>query len=95
MLIFFFLTLVLPSNTPTSSNDLDVTVIYAMFRNTINILKPAKGWGQVPDKNDTKTADDIERVRRYRNKISHANSSEMETDEFNDSALDLISVSLL
>lgn len=93
MLIFFSLTSVLPSNTPTSSSDLDFTVIYAMFRNTINISKPTKGWGQVPDKNDTKTADDIERVRIYRNKISLANSSEMKTDDFNESTLDLISVS--
>lgn len=64
-----------------------------MIRNTTNILKPTKGWGQIPSSNDTRTADDVERVRNYRNKISHATSSEMKTKDFNESALDLISVS--
>lgn len=68
--------------------------MYAMFRNTINILPPTRGWGETPDANDKRKADDIERIRIYRNKISHENSSEMSTNDFNKSALDLIWVRL-
>lgn len=79
---------------PSSSKDLDVTTIYAMFRNTIDIPGPPKGWGRTPGENDTQTADDIERVRLYQNKICHTNSSEMTTVDFNESVLDLIVVIL-
>lgn len=68
--------------------------MYAMFRNTINISPPTRGWGQTPDANDNGKADDIERIRIYRNKISHENSSDMTTNDFNKSALDLIWVIL-
>lgn len=93
-LIFFSLIQVLPGTAPQSSSDLDVTTMYAMFRNTINILPPTRGWGQTPEANDKGKADDIERIRIYRNKISHENSSEMTTNDFNKSALDLIWVIL-
>lgn len=65
-----------------------------MFRNTIDIPDPSKGWGRTPGENDTQTADDIERVRLYQNKICHTNSSEMTTVDFNESVLDLIGVIL-
>lgn len=51
--------------------------MYAMFRNTINISQPTRGWGQTPDANDIREADDIERIRIYHKKISHENSSRM------------------
>lgn len=81
---------VLPKSPPSSSSDLDITIIYSMFRNSIDIQKPSKGWGRTPDENDRSIGDDIERVRIYRNKICHENSFEMTTAEFNKSALDLI-----
>lgn len=81
-----------PSSTPSSSRDLDITQMYSMFRNSIRINPPTKGWGKTPDINDTNTADDIERIRFHRNRISHGSSSEMATDDFNDSVLDLIMV---
>lgn len=68
--------------------------MYAMLRNTIKISPPTRGWGQIPAANDKGKADDIERIRIYRNKISHENSSNMTTKEFNKSALDLIWVIL-
>lgn len=68
--------------------------MHAMFRNTINISPPTRGWGQTPEANDKGKADDIERIRIYRNKISHENSSDMTTNDFNKSALDLIWVIL-
>lgn len=88
---FFFLQIA----TPSSSKDLDVTTIYAMIRNTIEIPGPSKGWGRAPGENDTQIADDIERVRLYQNKICHANSSEMTTVDFNESVLDLIGVHVI
>lgn len=36
-------------------------------------------------------ADDVERIRRYRNNLSHDTSMEMKTDIFNNRALELIS----
>lgn len=66
-----------------------------MFRNSTTLPKPKRGWGQAPDVNDTNIEDDVERIHLYRNKISHANSAEMTTDDFNASALDLIGVTYL
>lgn len=66
-----------------------------MFRNTISISHPTKVWGQIPCINDVKTADDIERVRIYHKKITNASSTELKTDDFNDTFLGLIWVSQL
>lgn len=93
MCVCFSYISVLPKSPPSSSSDLDITILYSMFRNSIDIQKPSKGWGRTPDENDRSIGDDIERVRIYRNKICHENSFEMTTAEFNKSALDLIGVS--
>lgn len=63
-----------------------------MFRNTVKIRPPGKGWGKTPAINNTNEADDIERIRNHRNKISHGNSSKMTTSDFNESTLDLVMV---
>lgn len=85
----------LPSFTPTSTSDLDISLMYSIFRNAIAMPNPRKGWGNYPDANDKDISDDIERIRHYRNKISHENSAEMTTEDFNTSVLELISVSIL
>lgn len=82
----------LPSSPPSSSQDLDISLMYAMIRNTVKIRPPSKGWGMTPAINNTNEADDIERIRNHRNKISHGNSSKMTTTDFNESTLDLIMV---
>lgn len=69
--------------------------MYAMLRNTGNLSPPTKGWGKLPGKNDIKPADDIERLRYYRNKICHENSSKMTTADFNKFVLDFVSVSCI
>lgn len=46
----------------------------------------------MPEKNDIGKGDDIERIHQYRNLICHKDASEMNTDEFNESTLDLIEV---
>lgn len=85
----------LPSSTPSSTSDLDVSLMYSIFRNAIVMPSPSKGWGNFPDASNQNISDDIERIRHYRNKISHENSAEMTTEEFNTSVLELISVSIL
>lgn len=92
-MIFFSLISVLPTNTPTWLTYFDETALYEISANDLSILHPTKGWGQFPGRNDVKTADVFERVRIYINKIRYANSSEMKTDDFNDSALEMIWVS--
>lgn len=62
--------------------------MYLVIQNTSNIGRPTNGWGQLPGKNDIKPADDIERLRNYRNKICHESSSEMTTKDFNEFVLD-------
>ena len=42
--------------------------------------------------NDRKIADDFNRIRKHRNKLSHAVSLEMATEDFNDAVLELIEV---
>ena len=66
--------------------------MYALFRHALDLKAPANGWGKAPGINDTNTADDIERIRIYRNEISHTLSYEMDTEHFNDSVLDLLRV---
>lgn len=41
---------------------------------------------------DQEIADDLEKIRKYRNKICHSVSWEMTTEDFNNSVLDLIGV---
>lgn len=80
----------LDKNKPSSSKDLDVTLMCAIIRNLNCITKPTNGWGKEPKKSDITMADDVERIRHYRNSLCHDTSTEMKTDDFNNSALELI-----
>lgn len=75
---------------PSNSNDLDISVLYSILRN-IGDLKTSD-WGKLPGNCDRSPVNDIERIRIYRNKISHEKSYMMTTEEFNKSALELIEV---
>lgn len=77
---------------PSSSKELDISLMCAIIRNLDYITEPKQGWGKEPKKNDITMADDVERIRRYRNSLSHDTSMEMKTDDFNNRALELISV---
>lgn len=68
--------------------------MYDIFRNFLSLNAPKKGWGNKPDDDNTDIADDIERIRIYRNNICHSNCSELTTKEFNELMLDLIGVRL-
>lgn len=88
--IFYFSDL--KKNKPSSSKELDISLMCAIIRNSDYITEPKQGWGKKPKKNDITMADDVERIRRYRNNLSHDTSMEMKTDIFNNRALELISV---
>lgn len=64
----------------------------AIMNNVPHMFISKSGWGKQPSDNDTSTSDDIERIRQKRNLICHENALNMETSDFNKSALDLIRV---
>ena len=66
--------------------------MYALSRKCIKLKPPSKGWGKKPSVNDTNTADDIERIHFYRNRICHKHHFGMTTQDFNEDTLDLIGV---
>lgn len=66
--------------------------MYTIIRNVCQVQPPKNGWGKQPNDNDTGISDDIERIRHKRNLICHENALNMETSNFNKSALDLIRV---
>ena len=56
---------------PTST-DMDFTALYCLIRNLLprsKLTPPSKGWGATPDPHQTKVADDVERLRGYRNML--------------------------
>lgn len=63
--------------------------MYTMYRN-LNLN--SRKWGEIPEKNEISEADDIERIRYYRNCVCHSDASEMETTQFNPWMLDLLGV---
>jgi hypothetical protein len=54
-----------------TSKKFDITLFYKIIRNTADVKKPTKGWGEEPDPSDIEPADDLERVRICRNSLSH------------------------
>lgn len=87
--IFFYLAL--NGKDLREPEGLDISVMYTILKRS-KLTKPTRGWGKRPHQNDTRVADDVERIHYYRNKISHLDASEMETAVFNNSVLDLIGV---
>lgn len=65
-------------------------MMYTIIRNACQVQPPTRDWGKQPNDDDTSTLDDIERIRHKRNLICHENALNMETSDFNKSALDLI-----
>ncbi|XP_078341382.1 uncharacterized protein LOC144627665 isoform X2 [Crassostrea virginica] len=83
------ITAILPKTTPSSFEDLDVSVMCAMFQYLYE-KSPTKGWENDPGDDDKEIADDVKRIRMCRNKISHVASTQMTTEDFNDSVINLI-----
>lgn len=77
-------------DTKITLKDADISLMYQLLKNKIK-ENPRLGWGNPPGRDNNKTADDIERIHRSRNYICHKDASEIETTEFNDLVIDLIS----
>ncbi|XP_071170985.1 uncharacterized protein [Mytilus edulis] len=65
-----------------SYDSLDISLIYILLRQFSLINSPTNNWGVVPGENDTKVADDVERIRYFRNKIAHMCSTNIGKVEF-------------
>lgn len=65
--------------------------MYLIIRNLWKGAKPQNGWGENPMGNHIETADDIERIRHYKNLVCHFDSG-IDTYVFNSSCLDLFRV---
>ncbi|CAG2243021.1 unnamed protein product [Mytilus edulis] len=63
---------------------MDITLIYKLLRQLSLISPPTNGWGNKPEKTDMKLADDVERIRRYRNHLAHRCNTNIGKDEFDD-----------
>lgn len=92
----FLFNLEFPDKKPSSSNELDISQMNAMFQFSIfksssSMLK-SKRRHKDKTKNYQKIADDFNIIRKHRNNISHAVSLEMTTENFNDCVIDLIGV---
>lgn len=79
----------LRKGTKSSSKSLDITLMYLIIRNLWEGAIPQNGWGKIPKENHVDTADDIERIRHYRNLFYHSDDSGIDTNVFNFSCLDL------
>lgn len=69
--------------------------MYSLIRNLKCFKDPKNGWGQKPTTSDIGMADDMERIRHYRNELFHENPSAMKTPKFNETVLELIWVIVL
>ncbi|VDI17289.1 Hypothetical predicted protein [Mytilus galloprovincialis] len=72
------------ANSSNSYDSMDITLIYKLLRQLSLISPPTNGWGNKPEKADMKLADDVERIRRYRNHLAHRCNTNIGTDEFDD-----------
>lgn len=60
-----------------------------------NLNLNIQNWNIDPGENEIDEADDIKRIRRYRNDVCHSDASEIKTTAFNTCMLDLLGVILV
>lgn len=79
--LFFYIPV---SGGQVKSTDFDSSLLYKLIRNTLNhkIAPPTSGWGTEPLPGDRSEADDIERIRCYRNKIAHNTEFKISNKQF-------------
>ena len=71
-----------PPGSPDSKN-FDVTLLTILFRNICGLTAPAAGWDALPPDSDTSIADNIARIKFYRNKVyGHITTTEIDDNEF-------------
>ena len=73
-----------PVHSPVTSGSFDITLLTVLLRNICGFSPPTKGWDNLPPSTDTSTADDIARVKYYRNTVyGHANQASVDDASFN------------
>ena len=73
-----------PKHLRVTSASFDITLLTVLLRNICGLSPPTKGWDSLPPSTDTSTADDIARVKYYRNTVyGHANQASVDDASFN------------
>ena len=73
-----------PVHLPVSSATFDITLLTVLLRNICGLSSPASGWDHLPPASDIKIADDIARVKYYRNTVyGHASQASVDDSSFN------------
>ena len=73
-----------PVHSRVTSESFDITLLTVLLRNICDLSPPTKGWDSLPRSKDTSTADDIARVKYYRNTVcGHASQASVDDASFN------------
>ena len=72
-----------PTHSPVSSATFDITLLTVLLRNICGLGPPANGWGRLPPVTNISIADDIARVKYYRNTVyGHASQASVDDSSF-------------
>ncbi|CAH3157708.1 unnamed protein product [Pocillopora meandrina] len=72
-----------PTHAPVSSAAFDITLLTVLLRNICGLGPPANGWDRLPLATDISIADDIARVKYYRNTVyGHASQASVDDSSF-------------
>ena len=72
-----------PVHSRVTSANFDITLLTVLLRSICRLRPPTKGWDSLPRSKDTSTADDIARVKYYRNTVYHASQTSVDDASFN------------
>ncbi|KAL9963353.1 hypothetical protein ACROYT_G026861 [Oculina patagonica] len=73
-----------PVHSPVSSASFDITLLTVLLRNICGLIPPVAGWDNLPPPADTSIADDIARVKYYRNTVyGHASQASVDDTSLN------------
>ncbi|XP_070546620.1 tripartite motif-containing protein 2-like [Ptychodera flava] len=70
--------------TSVTSDNFDITLLMVLLRNQplCNLTRPSTGWGTLPAASDFSKEADIVRIKMYRNKLCHCQSTSVSDTEF-------------
>ena len=72
-----------PTHAPVSSAAFDITLLTVLLRNICGLGPPANGWDRLPLAANIGIADDIARVKYYRNTVyGHASQASVDDRSF-------------
>ena len=74
-----------PAHSPVSSATFDITILTVLLRNICGLSPPVNGWDRLPPTTSISIADDIARVKYYRNTV-YCQASQASVDDISFSA---------